>query len=70
MTAPQDRRQPVPAREALAHLARDWDAQASQIERLPGELAGPQLGGRAESMRECARQLRFLIGIPDLIPGK
>lgn len=50
-------------RDAFAHLANDWDAQAAQIEREGFGAHSTELLGRATAMRESARQLRFLIGI-------
>ena len=46
------------SREELAHLARDWDAQAAQIEKSNAGKAHFDIIERARVLRECARQLR------------
>jgi hypothetical protein len=48
-------------REKLAHLARDWDAQAAELER---HEAGYDeiLREDARMWRQCAQQLRELLG--------
>lgn len=56
----------VAGRDTFAHLANDWDAQAAQIEREGFGAHSTELLGRATAMRDGARQLRFLIGMPDL----
>lgn len=52
------------SREELAHLAADWDAQAAEMER--SRRSGVRGAERALTLRECARNLRDLIGIPQV----
>jgi hypothetical protein len=49
------------SRDALAHLARDWDAYAARLERSSNVIAHK---AQAECWRECASQLRNLLGLP------
>jgi len=60
------------SRESLAHLARDWDAQAAQIERGLDDPEAPPAGtyggirrARSLTLRECARQLRERLGLAE-----
>ena len=53
-----------PGRDALAHLARDWEAQAAQLERLPelpGYLGRGERRRHALVLRDCASQLLELL---------
>jgi predicted NAD-dependent protein-ADP-ribosyltransferase YbiA (DUF1768 family) len=56
---------PAPAldRARLAHLARDWDARAAQLERASRGITGMDWM-RARELRICAEQLRNLLGLP------
>jgi hypothetical protein len=46
------------ARDVLAHLAADWDAQAAELERDPVLMHLAELRTRAGDLREHAGQLR------------
>jgi hypothetical protein len=49
-------------RDALAHLAADWDARAAQIER--GDFVSKEMLMNAATLRECAELLRDRLGLP------